>query len=255
MSLEQLPRVRHETDVERHPVNGGFVQWLVDRELGAGHLMCFRLTVDPDSAASHLHAASEEAVYVVEGAGQVRADGRVHTVTAGHAVFVPRGVAHGYVNTGGSLLIFVGAMAPPIAEVDIQPTMPALDLRHRPASSHRASVATTSIDERLVAPTPMGERSFRILVSPQVGCLRMTQFTGAIPPGRAPLHGHPHEEAVYILAGRGRLWIESDPVGELRAGSIVFFPIGVRHSLENVGPGDMRVLGIFSPAGSPEAKV
>jgi quercetin dioxygenase-like cupin family protein len=111
------------------------------------------------------------------------------------------------------------------------------------------------MDERRVTPTLMGERSFRVLVSPTVGCRQMTQFTGVIPTGRAPLHAHPHEEAVYILAGTGRLWIENDPVGDLRAGSVVFFPIGVRHTLENTGREDMKVLGAFSPAGSPEAKL
>jgi quercetin dioxygenase-like cupin family protein len=76
-----------------------------------------------------------------------------------------------------------------------------------------------------------------------------------IPPGRAPLHAHPHEEAVYIIAGSGRLWIEDEPVGALRPGSVVFFPIGVRHTLENTGQGEMKVLGTFSPAGSPDAKL
>jgi quercetin dioxygenase-like cupin family protein len=111
------------------------------------------------------------------------------------------------------------------------------------------------MDERQVTPTLMGERSFRVLVSPEVGCRQMTQFTGVIPTGRAPLHAHPHEEAVYILGGTGRLWIEDQPVGDLRAGSVVFFPIGVRHTLENTGAEDMKVLGAFSPAGSPEAKL
>ena len=117
------------------------------------------------------------------------------------------------------------------------------------------AVTPTVMDEGRVTPTLMGERSFRVLVNPDVGCRRMTQFTGVIPTGRAPLHAHPHEEAVYILAGSGRLWIEDEPVGELRPGSVVFFPIGVRHTLENTGPEDMKVLGAFSPAGSPEAKL
>ena len=111
------------------------------------------------------------------------------------------------------------------------------------------------MDERGVTPTLMGERSFRVLVSPEVGCRWMTQFTGVIPTGRAPLHAHPHEEAVYILAGTGRLWIEEAPVGALRPGSVVFFPIGVRHTLENTGRENMKVLGAFSPAGSPQAKL
>ena len=111
------------------------------------------------------------------------------------------------------------------------------------------------IDERLIKPTLMGDRSFRVLVGPQVACLRMTLFTGVIPTGRAPLHAHPHEEIVYILAGHGRLWIEDDQVGQLRRGSVVFVPVGVRHTLENIGADDMKVLGAFSPAGSPEAKL
>jgi quercetin dioxygenase-like cupin family protein len=147
-------------------------------------------------------------------------------------------------------------MAPPIDLGDIRPAMPRLDLTGLgSAALDEYGVAPTMMDERQVTPTLMGERSFRVLVSPSVGCRQMTQFTGVIPTGRAPLHAHPHEEAVYILAGTGRLWIENAPVGELRAGSVVFFPIGVRHTLENTGREDMKVLGAFSPAGSPEAKL
>jgi oxalate decarboxylase/phosphoglucose isomerase-like protein (cupin superfamily) len=37
----------------------------------------------------------------------------------------------------------------------------------------------------------------------------------------------------------------------LRAGSCVHLPAGLIHCLENSGPGEMRVLGVFRPAGSP----
>jgi mannose-6-phosphate isomerase-like protein (cupin superfamily) len=37
----------------------------------------------------------------------------------------------------------------------------------------------------------------------------------------------------------------------LRAGSCVHLPAGLVHCLENVGPGEMHVLGVFRPAGSP----
>jgi len=39
------------------------------------------------------------------------------------------------------------------------------------------------------------------------------------------------------------------------AAAVVFVPVGVRHTLENIGADDMKVLGAFSPAGSPEAKL
>jgi len=257
MLEQRRARLRQEREIERLAIDGGAVQWLVDRELGAEHLMAYRMTVDRDSAAGHVHLGAEEALYVVEGDGEVRVEQIVHPVGKGRAVFVPEGDAHSYVNTGAAPLVVVGAMAPVIDVGDIHPAMPALDLRGvRQSALEPAGVVTpTTIDERLVTPTLMGERSFRLLVSPQLGCLRMTLFTGIIPTGRARLHAHPHEELVYILAGDGRLWIEDDQVGELRPGSVVFVPVGVRHTLENTGAVDMKVLGAFSPAGSPDAKL
>ena len=256
MSVQQQARLRHVSDIEARPIEGASLQWLVDRELGAEHVMAYRMTVDPVSTASHVHPGAEEVLYVLEGHGAIRVEAATHEVGPGRAVFVPDGAEHSYVNRGQTAMVVVGAMAPPIDPDDIHPAMPRLDLTGlRSSGVDERAVAPTMMDERRVTPTLMGERSFRVLVSPAVGCRQMTQFTGVIPTGRAPLHAHPHEEAVYILAGSGRLWIEENAVGELRPGSVVFFPIGVRHTLENTGAEDLRVLGAFSPAGSPEAKL
>jgi len=256
MSVQQRARLRHQSEVSGLPLEGGTLQWLVDRDLGAQHVMAYRLRVDSDSALSHVHRGAEEVLYVLEGSGEVRVEGMTHHIGPGQAVFIPDGAEHAYVNTGARPLTLVGALAPPITLDEILPAMPRLDLSGlTSATLNETAVAPRMMDERQVTPTLMGERSFRVLVSPDVGCRQMTQFTGVIPTGRAPLHAHPHEEAVYILAGTGRLWIEDQPVGELRSGSVVFFPIGVRHTLENTGRDDMKVLGAFSPAGSPEAKL
>jgi quercetin dioxygenase-like cupin family protein len=256
MSVRQWARLRHQTEITGLPVEGGTLQWLIDRDLGAEHVMAYRLVLEPDSALSHVHPGCEEVLYVLEGTGEARIEGAMHQVGPGQAVFIPDGAEHTYINTGETPLIVVGALAPPIDLDDIHPAMPRLDLSGlQSATVDEQGVTPTTMDERLVTPTLMGERSFRVLVSPSVGCRQMTQFTGVIPTGRAPLHAHPHEEAVYILGGTGRLWIENEPVGDLRAGSVVFFPIGVRHTLENTGREDMKVLGAFSPAGSPEAKL
>ncbi len=256
MSVKQRARLRHQTEITGLPVEGGILQWLIDRDLGAEHVMAYRLVLESDSALSHVHGGAEEVLYVLEGTGEMRIEGATHQVKPGQAVFIPDGAEHTYINTGAKPLIVVGALAPPIDLVDIRPAMPQLDLSGlQSASVNEQGVAPTMMDERRVTPTLMGERSFRVLVSPTVGCRQMTQFTGVIPTGRAPLHAHPHEEAVYILGGTGRLWIDDQPVGELRPGSVVFFPIGVRHTLENTGVEDMKVLGAFSPAGSPEAKL
>lgn len=256
MALGQRARLRQQEEIPGEAFEGGVVQWLVNQEIGADHVMSYRLTLEPDASNTHVHPGAEEVLYVLEGSGEVRVEVARHAVEAGQAVFIPDGAEHSYVNTGSKPLVIVGAMAPAIDPDDIHPAMPRLDLSGLgTASIDEAAVAPTMMDERRVTPTLMGERSFRVLVSPAVGCERMTQFTGIIPTGRAPLHAHPHEEAVYILAGNGRLWIEEDPAGELKPGSVVFFPIGVRHTLENTGSEDMKVLGAFSPAGSPEAKL
>ncbi|GAC1481521.1 MAG: hypothetical protein PVSMB9_06840 [Candidatus Dormibacteria bacterium] len=233
------------------------MQWLVDQRLGAAHVMSYRLAIDPGEMVSHAHEGAEEALYVLEGSGTIAVEGTAHAVSPGKAVFVPAGAEHAYENTGATSLVIVGAMAPGIAVAEIRPVMPKLDLDAalRSTGIDEHAVRPTMMDEGRVTPTLMGERSFRVLVNPQVGCREMTQFTGIIPTGRAPLHAHPHEEAVYILEGDGRLWIGDAPAGDLRPGSVVFFPIGVRHTLENTGGVDMKVLGAFSPAGSPEAKL
>jgi quercetin dioxygenase-like cupin family protein len=41
----------------------------------------------------------------------------------------------------------------------------------------------------------------------------------------------------------------------IRAGSSIFLPPGVPHCLENVSEGVLRLLGVFSPPGSPANKM
>jgi len=93
-------------------------------------------------------------------------------------------------------------------------------------------------------------RHFRLLATPDVGCRSVTQFVGYIPIVRAPDHFHKYDEVVYILEGQGALHVAGE-TAPLTAGSCVHLPAGLVHCLENVGPGEMRVLGVFRPAGSP----
>jgi mannose-6-phosphate isomerase-like protein (cupin superfamily) len=98
-----------------------------------------------------------------------------------------------------------------------------------------------------------GDRQFRVLFGPGRGCSAATQFVGEIPPGRAPEHSHGYDEVVLILAGEGVL--HAGPGDHpLAPGSSVHLPPGQLHCLENIGPGTLRVLGVFHPGGSPAAK-
>ena len=93
-------------------------------------------------------------------------------------------------------------------------------------------------------------RHFRLLATPERGCASATQFVGFIPVGRAPDHFHRYDEVVYVLQGEGALHIDGE-TAPLRPGSAVHLPAGLVHCLENTGPGEMHVLGVFRPAGSP----
>lgn len=93
-----------------------------------------------------------------------------------------------------------------------------------------------------------GDRWYAELVQAEV-----TQFVGSIPPGRAPDHFHLYEEVICILAGEG-IMHAGDTSTTVGAGSCIFLPIRQRHCLENTGSGELRLLGVFYPAGSPAVR-
>lgn len=115
-----------------------------------------------------------------------------------------------------------------------------------PATPSGRTPLTVRVEERPIEPT--GDRWYRELIREEV-----TQFVGSIPPGRAPDHFHLYEEVICILQGSGVMWAgeTSTPVG---VGSCIYLPIRQRHCLENTGSGDLRLLGVFFPAGSPAAR-
>ena len=95
---------------------------------------------------------------------------------------------------------------------------------------------------------PTADRWYRVLIDSEV-----TQFVGSIPPGRAPDHFHEYEEVLFILRGEGRMWAgeTSTPIGY---GSCIYLPRRQVHCVENTGTGELRLLGVFYPAGSPAVR-
>jgi len=122
-------------------------------------------------------------------------------------------------------------------------------LIRNPLSSDGATHAVVAVDDAEEGEATAG-RMFRLLSTPDRGCASVTQFVGYIPVGRAPDHFHKYDEVVYVLEGTGALHINGE-TAPLTAGSSVHLPARLVHCLENVGPGEMRVLGVFRPAGSP----
>lgn len=100
---------------------------------------------------------------------------------------------------------------------------------------------------------PTADRWYRVLIDERVGSTQVTQFVGSIPPGRAPDHFHTYEEVLFILKGEGRMWAGESNT-PIAAGSCIYLPKGQVHCVENTGAGELRLLGVFYPAGSPSVR-
>jgi len=93
-----------------------------------------------------------------------------------------------------------------------------------------------------------GDRWYRELIQSEI-----TQFVGSIPPGRAPDHFHLYEEMLCILQGSGFLWMGESKTPIAR-GSCIYLPKKQVHCVENTTSGELRLLGVFYPAGSPSVR-
>ncbi len=173
--------------------------------------------------------ADDEVLYVLAGSGRATIGGEPAGLSPGTAVFVANGSAWQIDDANGLKLL----------SVLIRDPLPANGSTH-------AVVEVDAVDSGAAT----AGRQFRLLATPELGCSSVTQFVGYIPVIRAPDHFHKYDEVVYVLEGEGTLHVDGE-TAPLHAGSCVHLPAGLVHCLENIGPGEMRVLGVFRPAGSP----
>jgi mannose-6-phosphate isomerase-like protein (cupin superfamily) len=163
----------------------------------------------------------DELVFVLNGTGSAEIDGDERPLRAGISLFIPAGTT--WTATGDAEAISV--------------------LVHDPDPSDGPSIVDC---EEVGKGTATAGRQF-VLGAP---CASATQFIGLIPPGQAPDHFHYYDEVIYVLEGEGYLDIsgEQAPIGP---GTCIHLPKTLVHSLANTGESEMRVLGVFRPAGSP----
>jgi mannose-6-phosphate isomerase-like protein (cupin superfamily) len=171
--------------------------------------------------------ARDEVLYVLEGSAVATVGGETHALAPGTGVFVARGTPWHIDSAQGLRLL----------SVLIEEPLAATGTTHAVVASRERGAATAG-------------REFTLLAQPENGCASVTQFVGHIPPGRAPDHFHRYDEVVYVLAGEGAFHVDGESA-PLRPGSSVHLPARLIHCLENHGPGEMHVLGVFRPAGSP----
>ena len=177
-------------------------------------------------------AQADEVLYVVAGEGELQVGDERSRVASDFAAFLPAGKAWRVANERDEPLVLLSVLVPEPA-----------------GSADRAHAVVNLADQELAGAT--AARRFRLGATPSIGCESATQFLGYIPPGRAPDHYHRYDEVIYIVEGEGMLHIEGEESEPIGAGSAVHLPARIIHCLENTGAGDMTVLGVFRPAGSP----
>ena len=200
----------------------------IGAEQGCTELEQSVISFAPGRSAVRTTGEAEEVLYVLSGRGRIGE----YAVEPETAVFLAPGERYAVENDGPDALEVVSVRLP-----------------DPPGGAGGPRGAVLRLDEQDTGQAT-ADREFRMLADPASGCRGATQFVGYIPPGRAPDHFHTYEEVIYVLAGEGVMHL---PGGDtpVAAGSCIHLPRRVVHSLENVGPGPLQVLGVFRPAGSP----
>ena len=177
--------------------------------------------------------ASAELLFVVSGAGTLVTSDGEHQLEPETGVLMCPGDHYELVNAGPE---------------DIYCVSVAL---HEPQGHSRDATVLSRLGDSTTQ-SATADREFRIVFDADNGCASATQFVGYIPVGAAPPHYHLYDEVIYVLDGNGVMHMGGTQT-PLTAGSAINLPAREIHTLANSGPGVMRVLGVFRPAGSPAA--
>jgi len=231
--LEDFPYVREGTRTFRRPIS---------RETGAQHVAQTVSDYAPGRSPARVNPSSEEVLYCVSGHGSCSIAGNTYPLEPGSALYVPAARSYAIDNPGPGAIRIVAVCCPEDeGSRVVSGSMPMADGN---------DAARLLVHEQEREPQRSGDRQFKLLVDKDLGCERVTQFVGFIPPSKAPFHFHPYEEAIYILEGSGTVHSPEESC-EYGPGTSIFLPIGCSHCLENTGPGPVRLLGVFYPSGSP----
>lgn len=174
-------------------------------------------------------------------------DGWPLEISSGTGIYLRPGQTLAVENLNPEPLVLISSQCP-----DSQTSSTEMaDAITAPISQTPPPPALVRLADRAAQPT--ADRWYRVLVDEQLGSTQVTQFVGSIPPGRAPDHFHNYEEVLFILRGSGRMWagLTNTPIA---AGSCVYLPQGQVHCVENTGSDELRLLGVFYPAGSPSVR-
>lgn len=188
----------------------------------------------------------DEIVYVLHGSATILLDGNSYHLEPETGVYLRPHATFAIDNPNSEPVTLISSQCPePLTTAHILP--PADRLPENPPTP---SPIVRLADREAI---PTADRWYRVLVDDEVGSKQATQFVGSIPPGRAPDHFHNYEEVLFILRGVGRMWAGKTNT-PITADSCIYLPKRQVHCVENTGDGELRLLGVFYPAGSPSVR-
>ena len=232
--LEGGCRVSTMHEGEPH-VSGSLKIWeQIDRANGAEAISLRILEFGPGRSPSLRNQEFDEVLYALDACTMV-IDGSAFEVGPESGVYIRPRQMFSVENAGAGAVTMVSSQCP--AE---------------PVESVKAgALPIVRLSDRRALPT--ADRWYRVLVDDEIGSEQVTQFVGSIPPGRAPDHFHEYEEVLFILRGEGRMWAGQTNT-PIAPGSCIYLPKRQVHCVENTGAGELRLLGVFYPAGSPAVR-
>lgn len=245
IALEGLCRVFEPGEGEPVRDRGLSIRQQIGHHMGAEAISLRILECAPGNIGGLAPVGVDEVLFVIAGEGTIYLDGRPIPVRPMTGVYVRPGIHLAVENSGGTPLVLASSQCPePVSAPSFED--PELEPVTETAPTPDPSVY---LWDRPVETA--GDRWYRVMVDPEMGSQQVTQFVGSIPGGRAPDHFHHYEEVIVILEGVGRVWTgeRSTPI---RTGSSIYLPPRQIHCLENTGDGELRLLGVFYPAGSPD---
>ena len=215
-------------------VSGSLRIWdQIGKASGAKAISLRVLEFGPGTSPALSNLDSDEVLYVLDGYCRVVIGEDEYELGPETGVYLRPGQTLRVENKGADVVRFISSQSPaePVKSSELPPIVKLSDRRALPTA----------------------DRWYRVLVDDEIGSEQVTQFVGSIPPGRAPDHFHEYEEVLFILRGEGRMWAGEThtPIGP---GSCIYLPRRQVHCVENTGPGELRLLGVFYPAGSPAVR-
>ena len=174
-------------------------------------------------------------------------DGRRFEIPTQTGIYVRPGETFAVLNDKEEPVVFIGSQCPESVESSLVPAIIGSQIEF----SKTDIAPIIRLQDRAAIPT--ADRWYRVLVDDELGSMQVTQFVGSIPPGRAPDHFHNYEEVLFILRGEGRMW-GGKKSRAIEPGHCIYLPKGQVHCVENTGSSELRLLGVFYPAGSPAVR-